>query len=241
MKGGLVSITFRELSVEQIVELVAKSGLTGIEWGGDIHVPHGDIKTAERVQKLTVAAGLACPSYGSYYRCDGSDFRPVLDCALALKTPIVRVWAGKQGSEACSANDRATITADAVKCAKMCRDAGVTLAFEYHANTLTDTPESAKQFLADVPMAQSYWQPNVGLEGEPLRASLAEIAERVVMLHVFQWNVRERRPLIEGEGKWKPLLSLAPKADWALIEFVKDNTPEQYLQDAQALSAWLKA
>ena len=38
---GLVSVTFRKLSPEEIVQLVVSSGLKGIEWGGDIHLPHG--------------------------------------------------------------------------------------------------------------------------------------------------------------------------------------------------------
>jgi len=64
---GLVSITFRKLSPEQIIELVRKAGLSGIEWGGDIHVPHGDIARAKEVKSMTKEAGLRVAVYGSYY------------------------------------------------------------------------------------------------------------------------------------------------------------------------------
>ena len=57
IKPGLVSITFRNLSVQEISGLAAKSGLVGIEWGGDVHVPHGDVGAARKVRKLTVDAG----------------------------------------------------------------------------------------------------------------------------------------------------------------------------------------
>lgn len=53
---GLVSITFRKLSPGEIVELVATAGLVGIEWGGDVHVPHGDFARAAEVRKLTEGA-----------------------------------------------------------------------------------------------------------------------------------------------------------------------------------------
>ena len=66
--SGLVSVTFRALSPAEIVELVARAGLEGIEWGGDVHAPHGDVARARDVYRRTVDAGLAIPSYGSYYR-----------------------------------------------------------------------------------------------------------------------------------------------------------------------------
>ena len=41
-----------------IIEAVKAAGLDGIEWGGDVHVPHGDVETAKRVAKLMEEAGL---------------------------------------------------------------------------------------------------------------------------------------------------------------------------------------
>ena len=45
---GLLSVTFRHLPFERIIELAAEAGLDGIEWGGDVHVPPGDLKQAEK-------------------------------------------------------------------------------------------------------------------------------------------------------------------------------------------------
>ena len=58
LKPGLVSISFRDLSCEEIVKLVSESRLSGIEMGGDVHVPHGNLPTAERAAKMTLDAGL---------------------------------------------------------------------------------------------------------------------------------------------------------------------------------------
>ena len=41
---GLVSVTFRDKTPAEIVSEVKKAGLDAIEWGGDVHVPHGDVK-----------------------------------------------------------------------------------------------------------------------------------------------------------------------------------------------------
>ena len=45
IESGLVSITFRKLTVEKIIELVKEAGLQGIEWGGDVHVPHDNTES----------------------------------------------------------------------------------------------------------------------------------------------------------------------------------------------------
>ncbi len=239
MKGGLVSVTFRPLEPRRIVELVKIAGLSGIEWGGDIHVPHGDAARAKEVAAMTRDAGLEMPSYGSYYRLDGGDFAPVLDSALTLGAGVVRVWAGKKGSGEATDAERALVVEDAIRCADLCAKAGVKLAFEYHGGTLTDTPASAEKLLAEAANAYTYWQPPVGMEGETLANALRGVAKKAVMLHVFYWKDRERLPLAEGDAKWKPLLPLATEAKWALIEFVKDEKEEQFISDAAALKSWL--
>ena len=102
MKTGLVSVTFRKLSPAEIVKLVAEAKLDGIEWGGDVHVPHGNLATAREVLRLTRDAGLAVAAYGSYYRAVESEeadlpFIKVLETAKELSTPTVRVCAGGKG------------------------------------------------------------------------------------------------------------------------------------------------
>ena len=69
--------------------------------GDKDHVPHGDRKAASRVRTLAVDAGLEISSYGSYYwvgvsEGEGLPFRSVLDRAVALGAPTIRVWAGTQ-------------------------------------------------------------------------------------------------------------------------------------------------
>jgi 3-dehydroshikimate dehydratase len=62
IKTGLLSVTFRKLTVEEIVDLVCQAGLEAIEWGGDIHVPHGDPGKAQEVRSITEEAGLITAS-----------------------------------------------------------------------------------------------------------------------------------------------------------------------------------
>lgn len=243
MRPGLVSITFRKLSPEQIIELAARAGLEGIEWGGDVHVPHGDTARAEEVARRTRDAGLSVASYGSYYRCDGADFAPVLDTALALGAPIVRVWAGAAGSAAHSAEERRRVARAAQDAAERCARNGIQLAFEFHGNTLTDTVDSALALIAETSPAKGYWQPAVGPTDEEQLASLRRMLPHAVALHTFSWvtGTSERLALAAGKEKWMKMLGVARELPWALIEFVRGDQPEQLAEDAKELRAWLSA
>lgn len=67
-RAGLVTVTFRQLSPEKIVETAKLAGLEVLERGGDVHVPAGDTRRAREVAVLTQEAGLQTVGYGSYYR-----------------------------------------------------------------------------------------------------------------------------------------------------------------------------
>ena len=58
MKTGLVSVSFRNLTADAIIDLAAGCGLQCIEWGGDVHVPPGNISLAQAVGDATRAKGL---------------------------------------------------------------------------------------------------------------------------------------------------------------------------------------
>ena len=101
MKSGLVSISFRKKSIKELIKATKESGLEYIEWGGDVHVPMGNVKLAREVRRKMHGAGLKCASYGSYfglmYHCDEHyplPFKKVLKTAKALGAKTVRVWLG---------------------------------------------------------------------------------------------------------------------------------------------------
>ena len=114
---GLVSVTFRKLTPEEIIALSAKAGVQSIEWGGDIHVPAGDVARAKEVGQQTRDAGLMVAAYGSYYRLAGggrfpAPFEQVLATAAALGAPTIRIWAGVKGAKVCPPKERAAIVAE---------------------------------------------------------------------------------------------------------------------------------
>lgn len=63
LKTGLVSVSFRDKSPEEIIRETKKCRLQGIEWGADIHVIPGDVKRAAAIGKLTQEEGLEVFSF----------------------------------------------------------------------------------------------------------------------------------------------------------------------------------
>ncbi|MBC7809125.1 MAG: TIM barrel protein [Akkermansiaceae bacterium] len=261
LRPGLCSVTLRKHSAPEVIRLAAQAGLSGIEWGGDVHVPPGDLANARNVGAQTRDAGLAVISYGSYYRlahseAEGMAFAAVLETALALEAPVVRTWAGTKSPEKASPAEKAAVVADAVRIASLAHSAGVRVALEFHANTLTETLDSAQGLLRAANHANLYtlWQPIYWGDGATVAANeaiLRALLPRMAHLHVFTWEqktpgVTERFPLAHGETAWRQYLSLLtanPAEDahtrWLCLEFVAGDSPDNLSADAATLKHWL--
>lgn len=250
LHSGLVSVTFRKLTPAAVVALVRQAGLTGIEWGGDIHVPHGNLTQARETRELTEQAGLTVAAYGSYYKAGHSEsaglrFEPVLDTALELGAPVIRVWAGAAGSATTDEDARWRVVTDLRRIAGLAAKAGVRIAMEFHGGTLNDTNPSSSQLLLEVdhPNFHSYWQPLMEMNDAQCAEGLQALCPRLSHLHVYQWRtVQDRRPLAEGAARWADFLRIAagaPGDRYAMLEFVEGDAPESFLRDAATLKGWL--
>ncbi|TDV53794.1 sugar phosphate isomerase/epimerase family protein [Actinophytocola oryzae] len=234
---GLVSVTFRQLAVPEIVALAVGHGMRAVEWGGDVHVPAGDLATAREVASRCADAGIEIEAYGSYYRAAG-DFGPVLATAVALDAPRIRVWAGGRGSA--HETERRRVVENLRDAAAQAESAGIEVAVEYHAGTLTDTLASAVALFDEVPALRPYWQPPVG-------STLADAREALVLrpvaAHVFSWDDTGRRlPLAARADLWRPVLAelaALPGTRHVLLEFVRDDDPTAFAEDAAVLREWV--
>ena len=250
LSTGLVSITFRKLSVERIVELVVSANLNSIEWGGDVHVPHGDISQAKKVAKLTTDAGLSVSAYGSYYRLadpDSPDIEAVLDTAEALGTENVRVWAGRRASIDADDAYRQIVYDDAKRITELADKRNLTVSLEYHNNTLTDTLASAQALLNTVnhPRLKTFWQPPHTYNMDLKLTGLKTLLPQITNVHVFHWKPEDhaRYPLADGTADWKQyidILRTSPNNHVLLLEFVVNDDEDQFLTDAKTLQSWLE-
>ena len=118
--------------------------------------------------------------------------------------------------------------------------------YEYHVDTLTDTDASALELLhatADQPAVQTLWQPPHERSVEQNVASLRGVLPWLHHVHVFHWPRRgERVPLAEGAARWRAYLDVLREGGCKhplLLEFVRNDDPDQLRADAATLHEWI--
>jgi sugar phosphate isomerase/epimerase len=244
---GLVSVTLRALTAEQIVNVAVEAHLRSIEWGGDIHVPHGDLRAAANVRRLCADRGLTISAYGSYFRAGVTEpsnppFAQVLQTAQALGASRIRLWAGNNGSAVASADTQRRVVDDLLSaCAAAAKDA-IVIGLEFHDRTLTDTPDSAMLLCNEVAAdnLRCNWQPRVGQPSSVALADAEALRTRLGDVHVFHLAAdRSRLPLAQGAETWRSYLASIARRDGvrrhASLEFVRNDDPKQVLADARVL------
>ena len=244
---GLVSVTFRKLSVDEIISIAVDNKLDGIEWGGDIHVPPNDLDNAKAVAVKCADNGLKIFSYGSYYYLgQGDDFTDILNTALALGTSNVRIWAGKKNSEDVTADEWSEMVGEAIAIADtLAVYENITLSFEYHGNTLTNTAESAVKLINDIGRdnVKLYWQPNQYKDIDFNKTALRMVLPYLSNVHVFNWNGNDKLMLGDASKTWTEYINIIKtdnKFHNLMLEFVKDDSVSNLESDAAALHKLLE-
>ena len=244
---GLVSISFRPYSVEEILDACSRAGLEWIEGGSDVHVKAGDAARADLVAKMTADAGLRYITYGSYFRIGHTpreELDAYLDSAARLGARNIRMWCGTVGSAAATAEQRARIVSDGRYAAERADAYGLNITLECHSGTLTDECESAMRYLDEVhhPRMRTYWQPCQFHTEDYNLAAAAAYAPHTECLHVFQWDRSGRYPLANGTGIWQRYLQPFAAQDreiGLLLEFMHDDRLETLASTAATLQSWL--
>lgn len=249
LSTGLLSVTFRQLDTARIIALTAEAGLASIEWGGDVHVPSGDLPQAQHVRQMTLDAGLSVSAYGSYYRLGTgtrTQLSAVLDTTEAFGAPIVRVWAGERGSAEADDAYRQMVIEDAQYATEQATRRNIVVSLEYHGNTLTDTLESTIALLqaVDHPNLRTYWQPEHTPDLPAKTHSLRTLIPWLTNVHVFHWHpqTHARYPLVDGTEDWRAYIDILKASDnphVLSLEFVRDDDEATFLQDARTLQQWL--
>ena len=246
--SGLVSVTFRALTCEEIISHAAQNGLRAIEWGADVHVPVGDERRAREVYERTAAAGLTVAAYGSYYRLGQGlpreEFEKLLANAALLRTDTVRVWAGGKGSAEYTEAEKQELVREALFLSELAAKQGVRLCFECHPHTLTDEKDAAAALMQAINRdnVKMYWQPNQYKTVVENSRYLQAILPWLTNLHVFHWRGEEKRPLALAKEEWQMYFDLANsdgKKHYCLLEFMPDGKPESLAQEAEALKTLL--
>ena len=253
LRPGLVSVTFRALSPREIVVACAEAKLEGIEWGGDVHVAPDDSKNAREVGRMTRDVGLEVAAYGSYFRCDGAPFEPIVETALALGAPLIRVWAGKTDAREASALDWRRVSDELARASDIARAAQVQIATEFHGGTLTSNAMSTLRLMEsrDESCFQTLWQPlrrgpNFDSKTEDNLMELRAVQFFLSNVHVYEWandaqGHCQRLPL-RNSAQWPRYIEELKRiggSRWLLLEFVPNDDVAVLAREATALRNWI--
>lgn len=265
LTSGICSVTLKEHTPQQIIDFLVETGLDAVEWWGGEHVPPGEAETAAEVGRLTRAAVKVVASYGSYYKvglspADGLSFESVLVSAQALGAPTIRVWAGAKNREDCSADEIEAVLADARRIADLAAAKGVSITFEFHGGSLTNSNANTARLSKELDHSNIFfsWQSPHGFTPEHCCAGLQALLGRLSTVHVYHWTIgayeenlyseAERslkwpedynmHPLEDGIDRWNAYIQRIQASGQShpfLLEFVKGGSLEQAHRDAKTL------
>lgn len=239
-KAGLVSISFRKHTPEEILGAMREAGLSYIEWGSDVHAPVGDLEKVRSIAALQAAAGVECCSYGTYFRLgenEPEEIRDYIAAAKLLGTNILRLWAGRKSHLNATAEERERLLADMRRVVEIAEEEGAVICLECHRNTYTEHLDGTLELLREIPSEhfKMYWQPNPDVSFAENLAYLRAISSRLSHLHVFHWSKEAHLPLADGVGEWNRYLEGLSGEHGALLEFMPDNLLTSLSREARAL------
>ncbi len=143
IKTGLASVTFRNKSVHEVVEIAQKAGVEYIEWGADVHVK--TLEDAQFAKKLCDENNIKIRSYGSYYTVGSGDvehWNRICENANALGASSVRVWLGNKNSEETDKEEYSHILDDLKSICAVAKKYNLIVSSECHDNTYNNNTDA---------------------------------------------------------------------------------------------------
>ncbi len=142
-KTGVASVTFRNKTVSEVVEIAKKAGVDYIEWGGDVHVK--TLEDAIEAKRICDENGIKICSYGSYYRvgsCDEKKWEEICLVASRMGASSVRVWLGNKNSEDTSPDEYALLFEDLKNMCSVAGKYNLLVCPECHDNTFNNNTDA---------------------------------------------------------------------------------------------------
>jgi len=239
-RTGLVSVSFRKHTPEEILRAMKAAGLSCIEWGSDVHAPADNLENLKYLVALGEKYGITCCSYGSYFHAgqhSEEEIYPYIRAARILGTNIIRIWCGSKNSEEYTALEKEALFASCKKLAQIAEQENVVLCMECHNWTYTNRLAGALELMKTVNSAhfQMYWQPNQWRSLEENLEYAEKMAAHTHVIHAFNWEEDKKFPLCGAVAVWKDYLKKFDASQCILLEFMPDDKIESLGVEAEAL------
>ena len=237
---GLVSVSFRDRTPEEILQAMRQAGLTVIEWGSDIHAPCTDTTRLAEIATLQKEHGITCCSYGTYFKFGKTPLDELghyITAAKMLGTDILRLWCGRKSGAEMNEQEKNTLLAECRAAAQIAEQHNVTLCMECHQKTFTERVADAVWLIEEVnsPHFKMYWQPFQWQTVEENVQNAQKIAPFAAHVHVFNWKGEDKLPLAAATEEWRAYLAAFPTPRTLLLEFMPNGTLDELSAEAAAL------
>lgn len=237
---GLVSVSFRSLTFNEIINAAKENKLYKIEWGSDVHAPKDDEKRLFEIAKVQKDAGISCCSYGTYFRLGDDDLDELYDyikAAEILGAKVLRIWAGSKSFSEYSEDEIKEYLKLCKEAIKIAEEKDVILCFECHENTFTDCIEGVKCLMegTDSQNLRMYWQQNHDMSVDYNIRFAKAVSPYTVNIHTFYNEGRPQLPLKDGEDVMIGYLQNFEGDKNLLLEFMPDGRVESLKAEAEAL------
>lgn len=238
--AGLVSVSFRECTPREIVEAAKAAGLSCIEWGSDVHAPCNDAARLNEIAELQKEYGIACSSYGTYFRLGETpieELEAYIKAAKLLGTDILRLWCGRKSGKDMTEEERSSFLEICRRAADIAESNGAVLCMECHRKTFTENPDDAVLLMQTVnsPNFRMYWQPFQWQSVEQNTENAKKIAPYAEHVHVFNWMEDKKLPLAEAVAEWRGYLEKLGAPRTLLLEFMPNGTKDELAGEAASL------
>ena len=239
-KAGLVSVSFRGLTPEAIMNLMKESNLGYIEWGSDVHAKPDDIDTLKSIADMQRDMGIECSSYGTYFRIGVNKTEEIYDyinAAKILGTDTLRLWCSDKSASKFTDEEKKALFEECRRLAEIAEEEKVILCMECHINTFTDSIESSLELMEETasPAFRMYYQPNQYKTEKENLCYASKISEYTTNIHVFNWKEKEKYPLSEAKEIWTEYLKNFDGERYLLLEFMPDGKEESLITEANTL------
>ena len=241
-KLGLVSVSFRDHDPRTIIEAARAAGLSCIEWGSDIHAPCRGAERLREIAALQAEYGIACSSYGTYFRLGetpAEELEDYIQAAKLLGTDILRLWCGRKSGKDMTDAEKNGFFEVCRRAADIAENSGVILCMECHRGTFTEDPCDAVCLMEAVnsPHFRMYWQPFQWQSAEQNIENAKKIAPFAEHIHVFNWKGDRKLPLADSVGEWQEYIKVFSTPRTLLLEFMPNGTLEELAAETAALRA----
>ena len=242
LKLGVASVTFRNKTVSEVVEIAKKTGTEFIEWGGDVHVK--TLEEAAEVKKLCDENAIKICSYGSYYRvglCDNEKWEEICLIASTMGASSVRVWLGDKDSEKTSQTEYTVLLEDLKNMCSVAEKYNLIICPECHDNTYNNNTDSFLKIQEELGADnfKTYFQSRYfryDYDIDRIERTFAFIEN----VHVsYRDLVKEQRFRKKDKKYLGRLLEKLIKMGFdgvVLVEFTKGSKEKNYVKDIKKLS-----